>query len=277
MQVERKIQAWIKYVLATYAAHPVMLEQITQSEDDTGVPSLVEPTGIQDLNRLWIPGEWTGGVVRYGGQAFPITGNTPTFLAVTGDPTGVMDTALAYKIIPGDVLRLQTYLTTRAQTVEVSYARLPTVVPVIHLRLESDAQAEAYIGESVERTFDPVLGEETTHFDTEMQATYLLSILSENPQETLWLYTLLLNATLQGAQRFALWGLSNLSVRGSDIHPDLEYIPDQVYGRFLTLTCRRLMHAVSLWPVEQVTEVVTVPTPRYQDLDSGGDPPPPRF
>ena len=87
-----------------------------------------------------------------------------------------------------------------------------------------------YISDSLTYEVDPLSGEEGTRLVTDMRATYLLTVVTENPMETIWLYQVVLNGYLQSQQRFALWGLHGTSIRGMDVHPDLAYLPEQVYG-----------------------------------------------
>lgn len=276
MIVERKLQRWVQHVLATYAAEPRYVEQVFQEEDQVGTPQSVSATGLLDANKLWLPGEWVGGTLRYGGLELPIVSNTVTTLTVTGGDLASVGTPEGrYQIVPEDLARLLTYLSRKPFSVDVSYMRLPVRIPSISLRLQSDVQAAAGIGESVTYGVNPAQFEEVRWFQTEMTATYLMTIATENPQETVWLYNLLMNAFLQAQQRFALWGLADTTVHGMDLHPDVQFLPEQVYSRYIELRGTRLMQAVYFDTIEQVTDVDTVPTPHYAELDSKGDPPAP--
>jgi hypothetical protein len=273
MIVERRLQTWCRTVLARYAAEPQYVEQVFHTDDQGGLPSALTTTTLEDNTQFWLPDEWQGGELRLGGVRFAILSNTPTSLTLDADPSAVADLDTEYQIVSADVGRLTTYLQSRHVMVDVSYLRLPTVVPAITIRLESDNQAAAYIGESVDYTFNPALAEESSWFETDMEASYLLTIATDNPQETIWLYHLLVNAYLQSMQQFTLWGLHNLRLSGSDLHPDMQFIPEQVYSRYVSLRCTRVMRAVLLDTVDRVTRTDTVPTPHYAELDSKGDPP----
>ena len=273
MMPERVLQLWIRHSLAFYAAHTLVLEQVFDAEDQHGAPSDLTATELTDVFKTWIPNEWAGGILRYAAQDFPIVSNTARVLTVEGDLIAAATAPSAYQIIGSDVPRLRQYLTERAQQVEISYARVPTQAPVIHLRLESDRQAPASIGESAHYTVDALTGQEQTWLETEMQATYLISIVSQNPQETIWLYQLLTNAYLGSQPYFARAGLHDITMSGTDVHPDLAYLPEQVYARYIQMSFTRLMHAVVLDDVEQILDTTTTPEPRYATLDSKGDPP----
>jgi hypothetical protein len=273
MMPERKLQIWARTVLQHYAAEPRYVEQVFEEEDHFGSGPQVTGSVLSDDTQMWLPEEWVGGSLHYAGLVFPIASNTRDTLTVTGDLEASFDPNADYQIIPPDVVRLSQYLTQRAFDVEISYSRLPTKVPAITIRLESDVQQQAFIGESLRETFDDSLGEVSSFFETDMTATYLLTITTQNPQETVWLYQLLVNAYLQSQQQFATWGLIGVSLRGSDLHPDVQFLPEQVYSRYLQFTCTRSMEALQLSLVERVTATQTVPTPHYAELDSKGDPP----
>ena len=274
MHPERILQLWCREVLTLYAAHPVMLERVFDAEDQHGVSSGITATSLEDVHKLWITNAWAGGLLRVQGQDVPIVSNSRTACTVAGGLLASEDPH-PYAIIPSDVARLQQYLTTRTPLVEISYARVPTQAPVIHLRLESDRQGAASLAESVRYLVDPLTGQETTWLDTEMHATYLISIVTVNPQETIWLYQLLTNAYLGSQPYFARAGLHDITMTGSDVHPDLAYLPEQVYARYLQMSFSRLMQAVLLDDLAHITDIGTTPDPRYQTLDSHMDPPGP--
>lgn len=257
-----------------YAAHPLMIEQIFDAEDQHGFPTDVTTTTLEDTTKLWIPDAWIGGRLRFQGLEFPIVGNTRRQLTVTGNLLAAGPPS-TYSIVAGDVVRLQQYLQTRATLVEISYARVPTQAPVIHLRLESDRQAQPSVGDSIRYEVDPLIPQELTWLETEMQATYLISIVTQNPQETIWLYQLLTNAYLGSQPYFARAGFHDITMHGTDVHPDLAYLPEQVYARYLQMSFTRVMQAVLLDPIGLVDDIGTTPDPRYQTLDSGNDPPGP--
>jgi hypothetical protein len=216
---------------------------------------------LEDTEEAWIPNEWAGSVLRYGASDFPITSNTETALAVVGDPSLLFTAGGLYRIIPADVVAMQAYLTNPLKPIEVlmSYSRLPVAFPALTLRLQSDHQARAFIGESVISTFRAPT--ESEYLTTEMTASYLVTIWTENPTETLWLYLLLLNYYVSSQQQFPRWGLHDVTMVASDLHPDLEYVPEQVYTRYLQLTVTRYEEGLVQHAADLITDLVTVPQP----------------
>ena len=76
---------------------------------------------LVDHSRQWLPGEWVGGTLTYGGVHFPIEGNTAQRIVVAGDLTSVGGST--YQLTLPDIARVQQYLQSRAITVEVTYTR----------------------------------------------------------------------------------------------------------------------------------------------------------
>lgn len=274
MSPERILQMWLQSILTLYASRPLMVEQIFQQEDQSGMSGAnTTASYLEDLQQRWIPNSWVGGKLRYHGVDFPIISNTAHRITVTGNLLTLGPPPAPYVIVPYDVVNLEAYLALRTVPIEVSYSRLPTHTPILHLRLESDRQVQAYVGESAEYRVDPILAEEQTWVQTEMEATYLLTIVTQNPQETVWLYHLIINA-YQGSQLyFTQSGLHGITMTGADVHPDITYLPESVYSRYVHISFTRIMQAVIFDPVEQITAIETIPDPRYQTLDSKGDPP----
>jgi hypothetical protein len=272
---ERILEQWLTNVFSLYAANPLMVEHVFQEEDHFGEtdPANLTATVLTDTQKYWIPGVFPGSTLRYYDTLFPITANSAQTLTVTGNLLTAGAAPAPYQIIPADVTTLTSYLTSRPIPVQISYSRLPAQAPMIHLRLESDRQADAYIGENVKYVINPATAEVLTQLETAMEATYLATIFTQNPQETVWLYNLLINAYLGSKHYFASVGLANMSLTGSDVHPDVAYLPEHVYARYVHISFTRVMSAVRIDPIQQVTEIVTVPDPHYQELDSKMDPP----
>ena len=101
------------------------------TEDDTGKVSTITPTVLVDHSRQWLPGEWVGGTLTYGGVHFPIEANTAQRVVVAGDLTSVVGST--YQLTLPDVARVQQYLQSRAVTVEVTYTRLADPAAVRHV------------------------------------------------------------------------------------------------------------------------------------------------
>jgi hypothetical protein len=262
MFVERKLQAWIRAGLATFAADPFFIEEALEEDAAEGFPTDADTGSLTDDTQQWIPNEWVGGRVHYDGDVFEILGNTETSLQLVTNPPIMFDPTQPYKIIVSDVPDLQAFLANPLKPIDVlvSYSRLPERFPAITLRLQSDQQAHAFIGESVVSTFDAPT--ETDYLTTEMTASYLLTIWTQNPQETLWLYLLLLNLYVSSQQQFPVWGLHDVTMVGSDVHPDLEFVPEQVYTRYLQITVTRFEEGARQRTAQLITDIATVPQPQ---------------
>jgi hypothetical protein len=217
-----------------------------------GRPTALIPAAILDEAKLWIPDEYAGGLVHYGGVTFPILSNTASQLTVDGNPTQVEDPdEIGYTIIPPVAAKLQELLEKATFTVTTAFPQLPTQTPTFSIRLERDAQAGTYVGESLERWV--IDGVEFDANRATMQGNYLISIWSDNRLTCLWLYAWLMHYALMSMQAFATWGLSDVSLGGSDLDPATPYLPEHVYVRHLMLTATRDERAITTRDVEYVT------------------------
>jgi hypothetical protein len=227
-----------------------------------GVYSDAGPGFLEDTTQRWLVDEFaplpssTGpphtGFVRYSDVVFPIVSNTANRLVLTGDPSLLDDPdGLGYFIVPPVVQALTQLLSQATFSTQTAFAQVPTSMPCFSIRLERDTQAEVYLGESVEQYV--LNGVEADVNRTTMTGGYLISIWAVNRVETLWLYAWLSNYFLQSMQTFATWGLSDVSLAGSDLDPALQYLPERTYVRHLLFTATRDERAINAQDVEYVT------------------------
>jgi hypothetical protein len=250
--VELRLEQWLKAGLALYRDTPFLTSSVFYDASQLGHPTALLPGAILDEEKLWIPDEYAGSTVRYGGVTFPILANTASQLTVDGNPTQVEDPDdLGYAILPLAAAKLQELLETSTFTVTTAYPQLPTQTPTFSIRLERDAQGPTYVGESIERW--AVDGVEFDANRATMQGNYLVSIWSDNRLTCLWLYAWLVHYCLLSMQQFATWGLSDVSLGGSDLDPAIPYLPEHVYARHLMFTATRDERAVSGRDVEYIT------------------------
>ena len=84
----------------------------------------------------------------------------------------------------------------------------------------------------------------------------------------LWLYAWLLHYGLLSMPQFATWGLSDVSLGGSDLDPYTPYLPEHVYVRHLQMTATRDERAVSQRAVEYITGLRVKVMADYARLDA---------
>jgi hypothetical protein len=250
--IEPRLANWITAGLALYKAEPLMIEQIFFDSSQTGWPQFAAPGTVVDLEKLWLPGEYVGGRLRWSGQDFPILSNTTQSLTVAGDPGSLPNVEnLPYQIIPPVVDGLATLLQRETFTALTAFAQVPTEMPCFTIRLEKDEQAETYLGEALEH-----YAVDGIEFDLRSQAitgSYLISIWTLNRESTLWLYAWLVNYFQNSLPMFTTWGLYDVGVSGSDLDPQLQYLAERVYARHCLLTATRVERAVTTRSVEWVS------------------------
>jgi hypothetical protein len=250
--LESKLAAWLTAGLARYKANPFMLEAAFFDLSQVGVPTFTGPGSFVDSEKVWLPDEYAGGMVRWGTGTFPILSNTHDTLTVTGDPTAVEpQEPYCYQIVPPAVAGLTELLQSEKFSVLTSFAQVPTQLPAVSIRLERDSQAATYLGETLESyAVDGVEFDVRSHALT---GSYVLSIWTSNREACLWLYALLMTMALESMGTFATWGLYDVSLAGSDLDPQLQYLAERTYTRHLMFTATRVERAVSLREVEWVS------------------------
>lgn len=252
MLIDDRLCKWITAGLALYKAHPVLCEAVFYDMSQSGFPTTLAPGLFIDTEKRWIPEEFVGGQVRYGSSLFAILHNTDQSLDVVGDPSLQTDPeGIGYEILPPAVAGLQQFLATETFSVLTSFAQIPTQLPAFSVRLERDAQADTWVGESVEHYV--VDGAEVDVNNHEMRGAYLVSIWTTNREATLWLYAWLAHEALRSMQAFTTWGLHDVQLSGSDLDPALQFLPERVYARHLLFTASRVDRAINTREVEYVT------------------------
>lgn len=252
MLIEAKLAAWLTAGIELYKASPLLLESVFYDSAQGGSPSLLDAGMCADVEKRWIPHEYTGGLLRMGATTFPILDNDATTLTITGDPSLLpLDAQAAYQIVPPEVQALRTLLQTETFQVSTAFAQVPTSLPAITIRLERDAQSDVYVGESLE-----VTGADGVEFSTTtmyLTGSYLLSLWAVNRDAVLWLYAWLVNYCLRSSLQFTTWGLSDLTFQGSDLDPALALLPERTSTRHLLLSFSRPERAITTRQVEWIS------------------------
>ena len=248
------LEHWIKAGLALYKANPLLIELVFSDTSQSGFPTDFADGLLTDSTKRWIPGQYTGGVVRYSGAAFPITDNTGSTLTITGDPQPLLDPdLLGYQIVPPQVARLTELITTQPFVVQTSFAKTPTQFPTFTIRLERDIQEVVYIGGQHEEHVLDATGQTLTYNGTQGPGAYLISIWTKDRLSCLWLYAWLLNWFAASQEQFGSWGWSDVWAQGSDIDPMLQFLPEDVYARHLLITATRTERALTMTNLEEIT------------------------
>jgi hypothetical protein len=250
--VENKLSDWIRAGIELYKAHPLMIESIFWDASQSGTPTALAAGMLVDVEKLWIPNEYTGGTLRWGSATFPILSNTADTLMLTGDPSLVEASDFPYyQVVPPGVAGLTALLQHSAFAIPTSYAQVTTQMPCFTIRLEKDEQSDTFIGDTIER-----YAVDGVEFDVRTQGltgNYLISIWTVNREATLWLYAWLMHYALNSIPQFNTWGLYDVSCSGSDLDPAIQYMAEHTYPRHLLLTATRLERAVTTREVEWVS------------------------
>jgi hypothetical protein len=265
MLLDGKIIRWLRYGLDLYTANNLLTELVFTDGSDTGHPEGLDDGLLIDTTQRWLPGEKAGGFVRYGGDVFPITGNDWTTLQLVGDPSLVEDPQdLGYRLVSVDAMELDRFFHTYpVKVLETTSTVEPVELPSITVRLQSDTQQQAYIGEIDEQYVLQTTGAQYAFNRTDLTGTYLLSVWTVNRLATLRLYSWLQNWCTASAQLFGYWGIDRGEQGGSDLDPALLLLPEKASVRHLVLSLTRPERALNLVQLERVTSLDLIIDARY--------------
>ena len=250
----------------------MLTESVFYDASHEGFPTSRVPGMFQDSTKLWLPGEYAGGVLRWAHMTFPILNNTVDTLVVDGDPSAVEDAdGFGFQVVPPETAELARLLETATFSLQTSFAQVPAQFPCFTIRLERDMQGDTWIGEAMDSYV--MNGVEVDANRSTMTASYLLSIWANNREATLWLYAWLQNHALRSLQAFASWGLYDVSLGGSDLDPALQFLPERTYVRHCLLTATRQQRAINVLDVQYVTDlylkVIAQYAPFQLTIDAG--------
>jgi hypothetical protein len=265
--LELKLENWVKAGLALYKSQPLLTELVfTDASHHADAPTALGPGFLSDTTQRWLPDEFAPiprpaggfftGFLRWADQVFPLLGNAPSTLTLTGDPSLVEDVeGIGYQIVPPSALALNELLATRKFVVASAFPQVPVTSPTFVLRLQSDQHGQAYIDEMVDNYVPALTGIEHSINRQDMVSTYLMAIVTANRLETLWLYAWLMNYATHSIQQFGTWGMYDVAFSGSDLGQDEQYLPEHVAVRHFLLTCTRPERALTLATLERVTDL----------------------
>lgn len=244
MVPEIKFTAWLTAGFAEYQSNPLLVESVFWDQGQMGQPTNLAPTLLFDSEKFWTVNEYSGGILRWAGGQFPIVSNTAQQLTLEGDPSVLPPTDNPYyQIVPKEAQGLTQLLQTQKMSVSSAFNQVPTEMPALTIRLEKDAQADTYVGESRQQYV--VDGVEVDINTTAVTGSYLFSVWAINREAALWLYAWLLHYIGRSIQQFNSWGLYDIAVSGSDLDPALQYLAERTYNRHLLLTATRTERAVN--------------------------------
>ena len=268
MIAELVIEHWLRYGLGVYKANPLLTELVFMDSSHHGFPGDMGEGFLQDDTKRWLPNEFTGAQLRYGSLLYAITGNTGNRLLLQGDPSLAHDLdSLGYSIIPVPALDLIAYFAQHdLPIVGAKYGQVPTIVPCFTISLDNDNEAQFFIGGVDDEYVVTATGAEHVFNRADVTGTYHIGIWTNNRLACLWLYSWLVNWYTASWDQFGSWGLHDVAMSGTDLHPATPFLPEQVFVRQFTLTAARWERAVTIYAPEYVSDLSVAVHMAYAQL-----------
>jgi hypothetical protein len=159
--------------------------------------------------------------------------------AIQNDLT-ILDELFRYNFILEDSesISCKSYFSTNGFTVVNGYPRSDSKFPLCAITLLSDREAD-YVLNNDAGVIDDV-PEQYTNMDlktTIWEYMYQLFIYTEHPDITAYYYEIVKSILLENIDTFNDLACFNLSLFGSELAPDLRYLPEHLFSRQLTFRC----------------------------------------
>jgi hypothetical protein len=151
----------------------------------------------------------------------------------------------SYGLEASEVAAIKTYFAAHPPTVVNGYARVDVQFPAIAIVLGRESESDKYLGESA----GVVTDEEDDLFNADItgaiwQFVYNLEIYAENPDVVTWYYEIAKQIIQDARDFFIDRGVFEIQLSGSDMAPDPAYMPEHLFGRQLTVECKREMEII---------------------------------
>lgn len=152
----------------------------------------------------------------------------------------VLDELFQQQFILGEEAanEIKTYFANKGLNVVTGYPRSDSSFPLVAITLLSDNESEYFLNDDagyMDTSDDPHFGEDikTTIWDY----VYQLFVYTEHPDITAYYYEIVKSILLISLDQLIDLDVFNFSLGGSELAPDLRYMPEHIFVRQLTFKC----------------------------------------
>jgi len=134
---------------------------------------------------------------------------------------------------------IKTYFAAHPPNVANGYPRNDSEFPLISITLLSDSEAETFLNEDATMladTDDPYFGMDIKTAIWEYN--YQLMVYTEHPDITAAYYEIMKSILLANLDYLVNLDCFGFSLSGSELAPDLRYLPEHLFVRQITFTCK---------------------------------------
>lgn len=155
------------------------------------------------------------------------------------DPT-ILDELFRYNYALGieETNSCKEYFASKGFTVVNGYPRSDSKFPLVAITLLGDSESEYFLNNDASTMED--VPEEFLGMDlktTIWDYMYQLFIYTEHPDITAYYYEIVKSILLANVSTFIDLECFNISLSGSELMPDLRYLPEHLFSRQLTFKC----------------------------------------
>lgn len=140
---------------------------------------------------------------------------------------------------------VKNFMTQPPRTI-IGYARSTAELPTYAITLASDEESDEYLDHYVGQTLEGERASEDAEYSGSFfQSSYDIYVLAQHPEVTLYLYHFA-RACLFATDVWDTYGILDPVLSGGELDPNETYLPDNVYGRILTVRCKSLLSVPKL-------------------------------
>ncbi|RPI81380.1 MAG: hypothetical protein EHM34_08720 [Nitrosopumilales archaeon] len=144
-----------------------------------------------------------------------------------------------YALTEEELTSIKTYFTAKGLNIVNGYPRSDSVFPLLAIILSADREAETFLNDDAE----PISDRESSYFNMDLKSsiweyTYNFLIISEHPDITAYYYEIAKSILLIGYPQLEEIGCFDFALEGSELAPDLRYLPEHLFYRQLTFRVR---------------------------------------
>jgi len=161
---------------------------------------------------------------------------------ITADPEIIDDLFNdVYGLTEEEATAIKTFWASKPPKVIHGYAPRDIDVPVFSIVLDNERESDTWLANDIGQEEDPDSPDYRADIKGSIwQHQYSVLVYTEHPDVTLYYYELAKSIILSGNDFFVDQGLFEIDLSGADMAPDERYIPQNLFARKLTFSCKRV-------------------------------------
>ena len=131
----------------------------------------------------------------------------------------------------------------------------PNTINISH---SGESQGQGSIGQDT-NSYGVYINTDDSYQDTfgdRFNATYLLTIVTENTNETIIIYHIIKTMLIAFKAHFTFMGLANIKLGGQDIQIKSEHVPPYMNQKVITFGCEYQAYSLDIYKQQEITGII---------------------